>query len=275
MQHKFKTLGLSLVLAAIMTPALAQDEAPKSFRINDIRSNGTGCPPGTVALNISDDQQAFTLTFSEFYAEVSPSIGIQQQRKNCQVVFDTEQDSGWEYAIFAVTYRGFAALDPGVQGEQKLRFGGVGKKAETTMNLLGPYDDNYINSQEVPVNNLKWSGCNSNKQKDFTIDAALNLQAPDTDSQGLFTVDTFDGEVRQEYEVLWRDCRGGKKSFAVCRLNVPSKDGNYQLISKHPSKNPNQALAKAKSKMAKKCDKAKGRAPKCDANQAVCTVISL
>ncbi|MDQ3234930.1 MAG: DUF4360 domain-containing protein [Pseudobdellovibrionaceae bacterium] len=275
MQFKLKTLGLSLVLAGMMSPALAQDDAPKSFRINNIRSNGTGCPMGTVATNISPDQQAFTLTFSEFFAEVSPVTGIQQQRKNCQVVFDTEQDMGWEYAIFAVTYRGFAGLDAGVSGQQILRFGGMGKKAETTMSLVGPYDDNYINAQEVPVGNLKWSGCNNNKQKDFTIDAALNLQAPDANSKGLFTVDTFDGEIRQEYEVLWRDCKGGKKAVAICRLTVQRQDGPFQLISKHPAKKQDQALAKAKSKMAKQCDKYKGRAPNCDANQAACSVVNL
>jgi hypothetical protein len=276
MQHKLKMFGLGFVLAGMLTPALAQDDAPKSFRINNIRSNGTGCPLGTVAVNISPDQQAFTLSFSEFFAEVSPSLGIQNERKMCKVVFDTEQDPGWEYAIFAVTYRGFAALDPGVRGEQDLRFGGVGKQARTTMNLVGPYDSDYINAQEVPISSLKWSGCNGNRQKDFTIDAALTLRAPDADSQGLFTVDTVDGEVRQEYEVLWRECKGGpKKAFAICRLTVPGKSGPMQLISKHPAKKPDQALAKAKSKLAKKCGDAKGRAPNCDVNQASCSVINL
>jgi hypothetical protein len=276
MKHKLKTFGLGLVLAGMMTPALAQEDGPKSFRINNIRSNGTGCPMGTVATNISPDQQAFTLTFSEFFAEVSPSLGVQTERKNCKVVFDTEQDPGWEYAIFAVTYRGFAALDTGVRGVQDLRFGGVGQQSRTTMSLVGPYDDDYINSQEVPISSLKWSGCNSNKKNDFTIDAALTLQAPDTSTQGLFTVDTIDGEVRQEYEVLWRSCKGGpKKAFAICRLTVPGKDGPFQLISKHPAKKPDQALAKAKSKLAKKCGDAKGRMPQCDVNQASCSVINL
>jgi hypothetical protein len=277
MQNKLKMFGLGLVLAGTITPAMAQDDAPKSFRINNIRSNGTGCPLGTVATNISPDQQAFTLTFSEFFAEVSPSLGVQTERKNCKVVFDTEQDPGWEYAIFAVTYRGFAALDAGVHGEQDLRFGTTGKQARTTMSLMGPYDDDYINSQEVPISGLKWSGCNNgNKQKDFTIDAALTLQAPDTNTQGLFTVDTVDGEVRQEYEVLWRDCKGGpKKTFAVCRLTVQGKDGPFQLISKHPAKKADQALAKAKSKLAKKCRDTKGRAPNCNANQASCSIINL
>lgn len=277
MQHRLKTFGLGLMLTVMMTPAFAQEDAPSSFRINNIRSNGTGCPLGTVAVNISPDQQAFTLTFSEFFAEVSPSLGVQTQRKDCRVVFDTEQEPGWEYSIFAVTYRGFAALDAGVRGAQDLTFGTIGKKSRTTMNLVGPYDDNYINAQEVPISTLKWSGCNNgNKQKDFTIDAALTLQAPDTSTQGLFTVDTIDGEVRQEYEVIWRECKNGpKKAFAICRLTVPGQDGPFQLISKHPGKKADQALAKARSKLAKKCGDVQGRAPNCDANQAQCSIVNL
>jgi hypothetical protein len=276
MQRKLKTFGLGLMLAGMMTPAFAQEDAPSNFRINNIRSNGTGCPLGTVAVNISTDQQAFTLSFSEFFAEVSPALG-QTQRKNCRVVFDTEQDSGWEYTIFAVTYRGFAALDTGVRGAQDLTFGAIGKKSRTTMNLVGPYDDNYINSQEVPVSTLKWSGCNNgNKQKDFAIDAVLTLQAPDTNTQGLFTVDTVDGEARQEYEVIWRECKNGlKKAFAVCRLTVPGKNGPFQLISKGQAKKTDMALAKARSKMAQKCEKAQGRAPNCDASKAQCSIVNL
>jgi hypothetical protein len=93
--------------------------------------------------------------------------------------------------------------------------------------------------------------------------------------QGLLTVDTADGEIRQEYEVLWRDCRGNKKSLAVCRLSIPGRNGSFQLIGKHPSKNPSQALAKAKAKLAKKCDKAKGRTASCNVNEAVCSVVDL
>ena len=274
MQHTLKSWGLSLCLVGWMTPALAQDEAPKNFRINNIRSNGVGCPLGTVATNISDDQQAFTLSFSEFYAEVSPVTGIQQQRKACRVIFDTEQDAGWEYAIFAVTYRGFAALDSAVQGQQTLRFGGLGKEAETTLSLVGPYEADYINAQEVPISSLKWSGCQNNKLRDFTIHAALTLQAPDAATQGLLTVDTVDGEIRQEYEVLWRECNNVKKSLAVCRLNLPASQGKQRLISKHLAKNADMALTRARAKMARKCERSKAQAANCDASKAVCGIVS-
>lgn len=276
MKHTGLTItALALFLISFMPLARAQDDAPKSFRINNIRSNGTGCPIGTVATNISDDQQAFTLSFSEFFAEVGPTLGRQQERKVCKVIFDTEQDVGWEYAILAVTYRGFAGLDAGVQGKQKLRFGGLGKEVDATLDLNGPLDDDYINTQEVPLSGLKWSGCKDNKQKDFTIDAVISLQAPNTTTRGLLTVDTADGEIRQEYEVLWRDCANPKKSYAVCRLAVPVKKSVRQLLSKAQAKTDALALTKARTKMAKKCEKLGNRAPGCNASNAVCSLISL
>gem|GEM_PF-984163 len=276
MQHPIRLIStLACALLSFIPAAYAQDDAPNSFRINNIRSNGSGCPVGTVAVNISSDQQAFTLSFSEFTAEVSPTLGRALDRKTCMVVFDSEQDVGWEYAVLAVTYRGFAALESGVVGSQRLRFGLTGKKSDATMNLTGPFEADYVNTQEFGLGNMKWSGCqgNANKQKDFAIDATITLQASNNQSQGLFTVDTADGEIRQEYEVLWRKCQGpsqaGKKSLAICRLNAngPGNSGIKSLLTKGQGKNENQALSKAKSQMTKKCSKSG-----CNANMAVCSV---
>lgn len=275
MHHPIKLISvLACALLSFIPAAHAQDDGPSSLRITNIRSNGTGCPLGTVAVNISSDQQAFTLSFSEFTAEVSPTLGRSLDRKKCMVVFDSEQDAGWEYAVLAVSYRGFAALDSGVVGSQKLRFGLKDKQSDATMNLTGPVESDYVNTQEISLGNLKWSGCqaNGNKQKDFAIDATITLQASNNQSQGLFTVDTADGAIQQEYEVLWRQCQAGKKSLAICRLNTKGRgnSGVKTLLSKAQGKNDNQALNKAKSRMAKKCSK-----NGCDAKLAVCGLTGL
>ncbi len=278
MQDSLKSLlTLILLASALGQVSYAQDDAPKSFRINNIQSLGTGCPQGTVASNISEDQQAFTLTFSEYFAEVGPAVGRTVEQKTCRIKFDTEQDAGWEYAILAVSYRGFASLEAGVNGQQKLRFGGLGKEAETVMDLSGPYDDNYINTQEVGLSKIKWSGCKDNKQKDFAINGSIVLNSSNDTAQGLFTVDSVDGEIRQEYELLWRSCQGQKKSFAVCRLNLESsgKKGQGLVLSKAFGKSDSQALSKARAKMSNKCGKNRKRASGCNANLAMCELLPL
>ncbi|MCX6131677.1 MAG: DUF4360 domain-containing protein [Proteobacteria bacterium] len=233
--------ALSVFFVAIglsLSPlVLAEADVPNSFRIQSIRSNGT------------------------------------EERKNCRLLFDTEQDAAWEYAILAVNFRGYAALEAGVRGQQNLRIGPPSAENQAKLILSGPYDDDYINTQEMGLGNLKWSGCQSNKVKDFVIAASLLLVADRPEARGLFTVDTFDGEIRQEYELLWRKCGDSSKRFlSTCRLEAynPRKGTHRSVLSKAQAKNDSMALQKAKKKMTQKCDKLNARGLSCDASLAVC-----
>ncbi len=73
----------------------AQDAVPASFRILDVKTSGAACPPGSVALNVSSDQEAFTTTFSNFVAEIGPGIPATEKQKSCRLIFDTEHQGGW------------------------------------------------------------------------------------------------------------------------------------------------------------------------------------
>ena len=83
--------------------------------IKDITANGSGCPLGTVAQNISEDKQAFTLTFSEFVAETGPDTLSSQARKNCVVTLTLKVPVGWQYSVGSFNYRGFMGLDEGIK----------------------------------------------------------------------------------------------------------------------------------------------------------------
>lgn len=81
-------LTASAAFAEERLPLNPMDSIPvlvpsEPITIQKIQYNGTGCPLGTVAQNVSDDKQAFTLTFSEFIAESGPGISLAQGRKNC------------------------------------------------------------------------------------------------------------------------------------------------------------------------------------------------
>src|SRR5690349_18333294 len=54
--------------------------------IKSISAAGTGCADqSTFSTNLSDDRKAFTLTFSEFIAEIGPGIPLSSARKNCSI----------------------------------------------------------------------------------------------------------------------------------------------------------------------------------------------
>lgn len=200
-----------LTLAGVAFGTAAQAQDPASFRILDIKTQGRGCNPQTVAIDIASDQRAFTVTFSEFIAELSASTNRREEQQSCRLIFDTEHAEGWEYTIVGVVFRGAAYLDAGVQGDQQVRFGTRGKDAISRMNLMGPYNDNYQHSSQVNPAGRKWSGCKGKGQrhrtKDFTIDANILLRSRMDNVQGLFTVDSVDGEVSQTYQLAWRACQ--------------------------------------------------------------------
>ena len=102
-----------------MAPVASADpvEAPNpgEVYIQDITYNGSGCPIGTVAENVSDDNQAFTLTFSDYIAEAGPGVSIRDGRRNCQVTLDLHVPQGWQFSLASFDYRGYVFLDEGMQ----------------------------------------------------------------------------------------------------------------------------------------------------------------
>lgn len=255
-------LFLLLGILTVSSQALSQEAmAPSSFRIVDIRNSGTACPPGSIAINVSDDQEAFTVTFSQFVAEIGPGVATEQNRKNCRLVFDSEQDAGWEFAVMAINVRGFAQLDAGVKGRQALKYGIAGKDADGAFVLNGPFADQYQDSSTIPLGQLKWTGCRPNvkeRVRDFVITTNAQLTANSHDARGFWAVDSVDGQLEQSYDIVWRQCGNNKgRVLTICR--VPANDGSGRsLIVKGTGRNENQSMNKAQKKIAKKCQRPGG-----------------
>lgn len=204
-----------LACSTLLAGTLAQAQSAPVFRILDIKTQGRACQPNSVAIDIASDQQAFTVTFSEFVAELNATTNRREEQQSCRLSFDTEHSLGWEYTIIGVIFRGAAYLDAGVQGDQQVRFGTRGKDAISRMQLVGPYNDVYQHESQVNPAGRKWSGCKGksslHRTKDFTIDANILLRSRQDNVQGLFTVDSVDGEVSQTYELAWRPCKDKDK----------------------------------------------------------------
>jgi hypothetical protein len=69
-----------------------------------------------MAGNISPDNVAITLTYSQYVAAIGPGIPPDDSIKNCSVSLNMHYPQGYQYSFFAADYRGFAALDEGVTG---------------------------------------------------------------------------------------------------------------------------------------------------------------
>jgi hypothetical protein len=247
-------LVLSLILG---TQTLWAEEAeappPSEIKIKQLTYGGNGCPQGTVALDLSDDGEAFTLIFDEFIAEKDGRGG---DKKNCKVQFSLTNPEGWRYALFSAHVRGFADLDRNVVGEQVLRVRSSADMVNVKMSFKGPVSEDYQQSKEMPIRNLKWSSCRK-ESKALTLNSSVRVRGGGPQNGGIMTVDTIDGEVSQKYGIAWQRCSDTKqKVMAMCKI-VSSDD--FEFTATAFGKNAAKAKAKAMKKVTRKCNGKNGR----------------
>lgn len=199
-----------LVLAAV---AKAEDRPPvpsEVITIKKIQYNGTGCPLGTVAKNVSEDKTAFTLTFSEFVAESGPNISLSAGRKNCVATVVLNVPGGWQFSIADFYYRGFIALDLGVSAEHSASyfFEGQGQTGKFAATKTGPFDNDYVFHDQVGLGSQVWSPCGV--ERALNINASIRVANTNTtkypSARGLITNDSIDGQITQIWGITWRRC---------------------------------------------------------------------
>ena len=181
---------------------------PEWVTIEDVQYNGSGCPIGSVAENISEDKLAFTLAFSEYVAEAGPGIPISASRKNCQIIVSMKYPQGWSWSVVSFDYRGYAFLDRNIEGTQKVSYYFQGGSDDISLEstLDGPYDDDYHFRDEFDVLSLVWSPCGLERALNLNTQVRINNRR-NRRGEGFMTLDSLDGAVVHRYGIQWRRCR--------------------------------------------------------------------
>src|SRR5690606_10032907 len=89
---------------------------PGQVTVDLVTVNGSGCPAGTTAVAVSPDNTAFTVTYSDYLAQVGLGARPIDARKNCQLSVVVHVPQGLTYAVAQADYRGYAYLEPGASG---------------------------------------------------------------------------------------------------------------------------------------------------------------
>ncbi|MBC7661609.1 MAG: DUF4360 domain-containing protein [Chitinophagaceae bacterium] len=213
----FGTLAKALVPAAFTlaaSAAFADGPIPGTVQITHLTAAGTGCPdPSTYSTNISPDAQAFTVTFSEFVAEVGPGLPLTASRKNCSLTVDLKVPAGWQYSVATFNYRGFMDLGDRVQAEHTTDyfFQGQSTPGKFKAVVTGPVSKDFVYTDKIGLTSVYmpsvWSPCNV--QRALTINPSVRvtkLQGASRDAQGIITNDSVDGELKQVFGLAWRHC---------------------------------------------------------------------
>ncbi|MEU3508421.1 DUF4360 domain-containing protein [Streptomyces longwoodensis] len=201
------------LLATAVTPAypsspVSDDPPPDKIVINLATVNGSGCPAGTTAVAVSEDNTAFTVTYSDYLAQAGGTSDPTAFRRNCQLNLVVHVPQGFTYAVASADYRGFAALQPGATGLRRASyyFQGSSQTAYKSHTFTGALNDNWQATDTTDWAQLVWAPCGV--QRNFNINTELRVTAG-SQSPGkvsFMTMDSTDGDISTVYHLAWKDC---------------------------------------------------------------------
>ncbi|WP_407916859.1 DUF4360 domain-containing protein [Kitasatospora sp. NE20-6] len=195
--------------AAHAGPGWTTPPPPDRIVIDVATVNGSGCPAGTAAVAVSPDNTAFTVTYSDYLAQVGVGSKPTDFRKNCQLNLDVHVPQGFTYAIASADYRGFAHLERGAVGRQKASyyFQGSPRTAAAEHRFDGPLDDGWQATDTVEVAALVYAPCG--ELRNFNINTELRVAAGTSDparTTSFMTMDSTDGDIDTVYHLAWKHC---------------------------------------------------------------------
>ncbi|MEU3945263.1 DUF4360 domain-containing protein [Streptomyces sp. NPDC029526] len=213
-------LLMSAAVATLLTAAIPahnpsagssfEDPPPDRIVIKVATVNGSGCPAGTAAVAVSADNTAFTVTYSDYLAQVGGNSGPTDFRKNCQLSLLVHVPQGFTYAVASADYRGFASLQSGAKGTQRASyyFQGSPNTEYRTHHYAGPYNDNWQATDTTDWAQLVWAPCGV--QRNFNINTELRLSAGTSSPHkvSFMTMDSTDGDISTIYHLAWKQCPG-------------------------------------------------------------------
>ncbi|GBG71206.1 hypothetical protein CBR_g8509 [Chara braunii] len=169
-------LLLLLVLLLILQLACpgqvsALQPPPGSVKINDFDYAGSGCPPGSVELVMSDDGNAMTLKFTKHLATTYKSAV--HRKRTCTASVGLSYPAEFAIGVGSVSVRGYAKLDGGVSGSIKAPyyFSGQRGMASSKRVIKGPFNNNFEYSDSFgPV----YSACGTEPKLSIVTEIKVN-----------------------------------------------------------------------------------------------------
>ncbi|WP_228974174.1 DUF4360 domain-containing protein [Streptomyces sp. DH12] len=202
--------GSTLLAPGTSTAAAGGIVAPPDKIVIEIATvNGSGCPAGTAAVAVAPDNTAFTVTYSQYLAQVGVGSKPTDFRKNCQLNLVVHVPHGFTYAVASADYRGYAHLERGASAIQKASyyFQGSPDTAARQHPFNGPYDNNWQATDQTDWGQLVWAPCGVKRNFNINTELRVNAGTSDTAKTNSFiAMDSTDGDIRTVYRLAWKEC---------------------------------------------------------------------
>jgi hypothetical protein len=201
--------ALASAAHAQAAPGWAVPPPPDKIVIDVVTVNGSGCRPGTAAVAVSPDNTAFTVTYSEYLAQVGVGAKPTDARKNCQLNLRVHVPGGFTFAIAQADYRGFAHLVKGSSGSERANyyFQGMSQTAHITHPFKSPADDDWQTTDQTPVAALVFRPCGEERNLNINTELRANLGSSDgKHTTSWLSMDSTDGSINTIYHFAWKKC---------------------------------------------------------------------
>ncbi|MEO6090909.1 MAG: DUF4360 domain-containing protein [Umezawaea sp.] len=205
------TAALMAAIAITFPPGGAPGTTPPPdhITIDVVTINGSGCPLGTAAVAVSPDNKAFTVTYSQFLAQVGIGALPTDFRKNCQLNLRVNVPQGFTYGIAQADYRGFGHLEKGATGMERANyyFQGMSPTAYMVHNYAGPFSDDWQATDTTELAAIVYSPCG--ERRNFNINTELRVAAGTSDPKkttSFMSMDSTDGSIDTTYHFAWKTC---------------------------------------------------------------------
>jgi hypothetical protein len=206
----FHAIAASIMaVSSLVAPAPAVSAAPGKIVIDVVTANGSGCPDGTAAIAVSPDNTAFTVTYSEYLAQVGVGAKPTDSRKNCQLGLNVHIPHGLTYAITEADYRGFAHLEWGATGSETANYYFQGEPQTTRIRhyFTGPKDTDWQTADRVGIAALTFLPCG--EERYLNVNTELRVSAGRSNARkttSYLTMDSTDGSIATVYHLAWKKC---------------------------------------------------------------------
>jgi hypothetical protein len=204
-------VAAALLTSAIIIPPGAPNETPPPdhITIDVVTVNGSGCPAGTAAVAVSEDNKAFTVTYSDYLAQIGVGARPTDFRKNCQLNLRVNVPQGFTYGIAQADYRGFAHLERGAYAIQKANyyFQGMSQNDSAQHRYNGPHSDDWQATDQTELAAIVYSPCG--EKRNFNINTELRVYPGSSNTAtttSFVSMDSTDGAIDTTYQFSWKTC---------------------------------------------------------------------
>ncbi|TYB40088.1 DUF4360 domain-containing protein [Actinomadura chibensis] len=195
-------------VASASASAQPTAEGPDDAIVEITTANGSGCTTATTGAAFKWGNEAFTIDYRDYTAQVGGSSKPADARKNCALAVKVTTRHNLTYAVSRVDYRLTPALQSGAKATLKAEhnFLGSDRSDLKTFSMSGPLNDLYQITETVPADELVWKICEDTRSIGVNTELRVAPGTSDLSKVSSVSMNSADGTFQTTYHLVWKEC---------------------------------------------------------------------